>query len=256
MLEDKKNKVNWSVWVAISLSVLALGIATWAIVLVNSEYDNEALDFSYDKLGTLIGIYVSVVGIVFSLYFVVIGLDVKNQKKEIDSSFENLKKEISKREEEFIVLKNNTERLNSSIEQKSSELNKEIDNARTILTLNIKSIADYYETMIGVLREYANKTDQEDILCKFCDPLQLERARIICQFEQLSMEKRIQGIEEMGNYSKSKKDIEESLNILNRIIEGIDDQNTKMIRLKNVAVKVRKELNRKLSPKKKIHQAL
>lgn len=250
MSDDEKSrpscKFNSGKWIAISVAIVALGIATWALVLVNSTIDVQELAFSYDKLGTIVGIYVTIVGVVFSLYFVVIGLDVKQQKKEIDASFEDFRNGISSMKTEFANLKKELGDLNVENRDKLSNLDDKIKQAESFLKLSDRSIIVYYETMIGVFRDYANKRSQKDILKSFVAPLQLERARVVCQAEFFPWDERIQGIEEMGNYSNTKKEIEDSLNILKLIISGIKDQDEKMERVKENVNKVKKELEKKL----------
>lgn len=77
------------------LSVISFITSIIAIVFSISDIECSSLEFSIEKGASLIGIFVSVVGLVISLFFVILAFDAYSKIKEISGLKESAEIEIS-----------------------------------------------------------------------------------------------------------------------------------------------------------------
>ena len=92
----KKNSNNYKgvpVWVLYTVVFISLGISIWALIIANSEpYSFFRLEFNYTKLVELTGLMFTIIGVVFALYFVIIGIDANKKKQELTDVYNTIQK--------------------------------------------------------------------------------------------------------------------------------------------------------------------
>ena len=72
------------VWIIFTVTGLSLGISVLSLIMANSKpFSFFQLEFDYTKLVELTGLIFSVIGVVFTVYFVIIGINAKEIEKEI-----------------------------------------------------------------------------------------------------------------------------------------------------------------------------
>ena len=74
-------------WFVVLISVVAVSFIVSVIALIVSfaDVNNKDLCFSLDKAATLLGVFVSVVGIVITSYFVVLAVNAYSHVRQINA---------------------------------------------------------------------------------------------------------------------------------------------------------------------------
>lgn len=159
------------VWIIFTVTGLSLGISVLSLIMANSKpFSFFQLEFDYTKLVELTGLIFSVIGVVFTVYFVIIGINAKE-----------IEKEISKRKEQI-------EKLDKEIKKKQFQIEsvkKQTENA-------IKVEMDQQDEMYGHLLEQAKNNSDTNKRKRTIDALNLSRARLATKSRFLSKNKRLQ----------------------------------------------------------------
>lgn len=169
----KKNSNNYKgvpVWVLFTVVFISLGISIWALIIANSKpYSFFRSEFNYTKLVELIGLMFTIIGVVFALYFVIIGIDANKKKQELAEVYNTIQKKQA-----------------------------DIEN----IELNYQD--KMYSYLIGIIKStISNSNASKHIL----DSLYLSKARLATQYKYLSVEIRLEGIRrlaDLGEFSDIK----------------------------------------------------
>lgn len=105
----------------LGLFVVIFSIATMGLVFSLSDINTNFLCFSSDKLGSIIGVFVSTVALVVTTYFVVLAIsayshirDIQQNRKKIDELISDW---INKNEQAIKLLRNYAETLYEEIDE-------------------------------------------------------------------------------------------------------------------------------------------
>lgn len=79
-------------WLFYTLIGTSIGLSIWALCVANSSV--WGLEFDSDKLIALVGLFFTVMGVVFTVYFVIIGIDAHKIDKEIAETKKQIEKEL------------------------------------------------------------------------------------------------------------------------------------------------------------------
>lgn len=176
----KKNTNNYKgvpVWVLFTVVFISLGVSIWALIIANSEpYSFFGLEFNYTKLVELTGLMFTVIGTVFALYFVIIGIDANKKKNELTDIFNTIQKKQA-----------------------------DIEN----IELNYQD--KMYSYLVGTIKStITNNNASKHIL----DSLYLSKARLATQYKYLSVEIRLEGIRRLADLGEA-SDVEDLKKIIN-----------------------------------------
>lgn len=147
-------------WILFTIVAISLGISIWALIIANS--DDKVISDTENTIG-FGGLLFTIIGVVFSLYFVIIGINAHRIKNELVKFEEELEEEQKK-------IINNFGKV-------------ELDHQDTMyshLLLQAKNIANANE------REKAMKS------------LRLSRARLATKSKLLPLERRIQRMPDLS----------------------------------------------------------
>ncbi len=176
----KKNSNNYKgvpVWVLYTVVFISLGISIWALIIANSEpYSFFRLEFNYTKLVELTGLMFTIIGVVFALYFVIIGIDANKKKQELTDVYNTIQKKQA-----------------------------DIEN----IELNYQD--KMYSYLIGIIKNtITNSNASKQIL----DSLYLSKARLATQYKYLSVDIRLEGIRRLADLGEF-SDIKDLKKIIN-----------------------------------------
>lgn len=195
------------VWIIFTAVGFSIGISIWALIMANSEpYSFFRYEFNYTKLVELSGLMFSVIGVIFTVYFVVIGINAKE-----------IEKKISKRQEQI-------EKLDKEIKNEQSQIKsvkKQIENV-------IESEMNQQDEMYGHLLDQAKNISDANKRKRTIDSLNLSRARLATRSKFLSKNKRLQRMPLLDMLGDS-TDIADLVRIINDPSEDKDIiESTKM----------------------------
>lgn len=226
--DDIKN--YWFPKVILPLLVfISLIISIWSMVLSHASIDNNPLEFSYEALGTIIGIILSAVALVISLYFIILGISANSIRREIKNDVDNAKTDV--------------ENARIDIKKYSEEANKQC-------SITAQTIYDGYSEAIAMIREFYSSTfvnlpnhhsnsRQIEELGKQIIKLKLAECRFAINAESLDIAKRVSAI----NLIKELSTDENDLLLLKEVVNKTSDQ-----AIKEVAQYAYDELMNKLNP--------
>ena len=193
--------------------------------MVNAYNYVKELEFSYDKLGTIIGILLSAVALVTSLYFIVLGFradtirqGIEAAAQEADDATNAIRENVAQETERII----NNAKINTANETKriidnarsiaNSEAGRIIDNASKIVeetlsniksgakdnrTMVVISIYELYSEVIAMTQSFFNSIsifEEEDVIrgrndiSKRIKKLKLDQCRFACDPKNLDIE--------------------------------------------------------------------
>ncbi len=223
----KHNNYNnsWIPWVSLGLSFIAVVISIWRMTLANAYNYVKELEFSYDKLGTIIGILLSAVALVTSLYFIILGFradrirqGIEAVAQETDDATNAIRENVAQETERII----NNAKINTANETKkiidnarsiaNSEAERIIDNANKIVeealsniksgakdnrTMVVISIYELYSEVIAMTQSFFNSIrifEEEDAvrgrndISERIKKLKLDQCRFACDPQNLDIE--------------------------------------------------------------------
>ncbi|WP_455613508.1 hypothetical protein [Bacteroides congonensis] len=232
---EAKNKGNWKSPKMIKFHntlfiVLFLLVGT-ALVFAVADIDCSSLIFSMDKLSTLIGVYVSVIGIFITSYFVVLAIDAYSHIKEIQKS----KTKIEELIESWTKSADETKRI--------TEANVVVTEQRTKEAAQIiKSYSEILYDDLGeqIALEGGNFTGEEAKIARR-NALKLRQSRLSYTFPMLDLMTRIKLLLELASIGEEKD--------IPIIKEHIIENEKEPKELKEVAKLVIQELEKRLKTK-------
>lgn len=157
----RNNKIQ--VWLLFTFVAISLGISVWALIISHTD---DSLVFSPAAFSDIVSLVFTVIGAVFSFYFVIIGINAHRIKKEL----EEIEEKLMRDQESMIEIE---------LEQQ--------DTMYSHLILQAKTIS-------------SDKKDCEKIM----QSLRLSRARLATKSRLLSLEtrkKRIPDLVQVGEQS-------------------------------------------------------
>lgn len=85
------------VWIIFTTVGLSLGFSIWALIMANAKpFSFFQFEFNYTKLVELTGLIFSVLGVVLTVYFVIIGINATRIEKELSYKKDQIEKELKK----------------------------------------------------------------------------------------------------------------------------------------------------------------
>ena len=81
----RNNKIQ--VWLLFTMVAISLGISVWALIISHTD---DSLTFSPSAFSDIVSLVFTVIGAVFSFYFVIIGINAHRIKKELEEIEEKL----------------------------------------------------------------------------------------------------------------------------------------------------------------------
>lgn len=221
-----KRNANLPAW-WILIAILSLGLSIGAIIIANSDNRcNCEMYYDYEKVTEFVGLLVTVLGVVFSLYFVVVGLKASDAEKEISKILEQI------REIENTIIQKQSQ-INS-VEVQADSIKAQIDNA-IIVELNQQ------DEMYGHLLHQASLIRDDKERTKTENSLNLSRAQLATKFKYLSKDKRMQRmspLEVLGGLT----DVDD----LDKIIQDPTEDKD----IKNLAEVIKKEIEHRFNEAK------
>ena len=211
----KINKKYNRIRVAILYTIVAvsLGISIWALCIANSDVRNDCeMVYNHLKATELAGLIFTVIGAVFSFYFVIIGINANKMKKDL----EELEKKL-KNEQQTIIdnLKNEQQTIIDNLKNEQQTIIDDLKNEQQTIIENIGNIElEHQDTMYSHLILQAKAIADEKMRTMIYNSLRLSRARLATKSKILPLElrkQRISDLVELGEQS----DIED----LKRIIK-------------------------------------
>lgn len=171
-------------WISFGFSVSSCVVSVWSIVLANIRIEDcQELEFSYDKLGTIIGIVLSAIAIVASTYFIIIGLAANSARVEIRSDIKLAESEVKKYSE---ATEDQCKITAQTIYNSYSEA---IASVRTLLNAVPKGVS-------------GEKMDE------MISSLKLAQARFSSKAKFIDLDIQLMGINLISNLSNDKTDME------------------------------------------------
>jgi len=152
-----KNKTGIPKWVTFATIVLSIGISIWALVTAKA---NQSIDI--EKIDDFFGLLFSVIGVVFTLFFVVIGIKATN-----------IDKEISKRQEQI-------EKLDDEIKIKKEQI-------ESIITVEMEQQEEIYSHLINL----SQTIKDDELRKKSINLLHRSQARLAMNSQLLPTEDRL-----------------------------------------------------------------
>lgn len=223
------NKVN--TLILFGLVLLSLAISIWGIILFNSKVDCQQLEFSYDKLGTIVGIILSAFSLVVALFFIVLGIRADDIRKEIKSD--------AKESEELIT------GLIRQYHGRADDLSKKIGEFETIIynlysetigmnKMSLDSVGLQKGCMImnGANCRHVERLKEE--MSGNLTKLKLAQARFVCQACFLDKDIRETGINTLVALSTDKTD----LKLLEELFYDLDVKETALDAWKRLSNKL------------------
>lgn len=164
--------------------IISIGLSIWALIIANANFDGLVFDFG--KVTDFVGLLFSVAGVVFTIFFVIVGVDAIRIKKQLDS-------------------------LINEVEEKKAQID------RYIKRLECDNLDDMYGQILSIAATITSSKERKRII----NSLTLSRARLATQSIFLDKETRIQRIptlQSMGELS----DIDELSKLINDPYEDKD----------------------------------
>lgn len=183
---DSGSPHNWLELAIFSLVVSLLAIVIAGIAL-DIPFSEVSRDVAYNRVMTIAGLVIGVLGVAATVYFVVVGIDLFKYKREFERMTEKMKK------------------INAEVAR-----NKE----------GVDAINSKYNDVLDVLSliEGSSKDEKQTAV------IRLAIGRMICKSETHSEEYPLEkGIMYLRQYSRSQEDID----LLNKIIAETDDERIK-----------------------------
>lgn len=222
--------------------LFALGFI--ALIYAVSDLDCSSLNFSMDKLIFILGVFVSIVGLFATTYFVILAMDAYAHIKEI----EKVKIEIVQTARTIKTQYQETTLAKTNIESdivKITEARKIIEHDVKTANLQIEKVEDILKVYSEMLYEDLNErialegrgktgTDKNRIIRR--NALKLRQARLSYKFPMLAIDIREKLLLQLG-------DIGETIDI--RPIQDITKDDNEPKKLKQIAEMVLQELEKK-----------
>lgn len=164
-------------WIFIVSLIISIGLSIWALIIANANFDGLVFDFG--KVTDFVGLLFSVAGVVFTIFFVIVGVDAIRIKKQLDS-------------------------LINEVEEKKAQID------RYIKKLECDNLDNMYGQILSIASTIESKKERKRII----ESLTRSRARLATQSIFLDTKTRIQRIptlQFMGELS----DIDELTKIIN-----------------------------------------
>lgn len=150
--------VRLPLWGIVGVLTLSLGFSIWALIIANSDdRGNCEMILNYTKVIELAGLIFTVVGVVFSLFFVIVGINANRIRKDINSIDEN-------------------------ITEKAALIEKELKGIES------DNLYNMYGHLLDMAKYINGKKERE----RKINSLTLARARLTTQSNLLSKDKRLQ----------------------------------------------------------------
>ena len=205
-MKDKK------VIAVLIFGLLSLGVSIWALVIAHANYSGLVFDFG--KMGDLVGLLITVTGVIFTLYFVIIGIDASDKSKKIEktkvevdaiakavaqqqntvnNNITLMNEKLSRADNEISSKKDIIGVIEESIKQKQNEIINDINETSTRLNEINRAIAEK-QFQINQTRTIVNESERERTI----KILRRDRARLSTQSNFLSKEKRLQRIPDLN----------------------------------------------------------
>lgn len=189
MERRNSNSTRIGQYITKTFSIVAIGLAIYAVVLANSNIDCSSLQFCDNNLATFIGIFFTVMGVVLSLYFVIIGINVYNIKKDLEQELA----EIRQKEEQT---KETMECSSDSLYDYFGDL---IEIIKIMTTGNLSPIpSDFSCPTAG---------DNNENVKRIRNRVKRAQAIFACKAKSMSIEKRKSGILTLASVCESNRDI-------------------------------------------------
>jgi uncharacterized membrane protein len=214
-ISDKNRNCNnwWIPWVSMGLSIVAIVISIWRMTLSQASIFKDDFEFSYDKLGTIIGIILSAVALVVSLYFIILGIGANSIRRDINNDANDAKQVIKDIAEE-------ADRAVDSIRKDADCIHNEIENeSKDNKVIFVTTVYELYFEIIGMTEAFFNKIDIKKEMIPVQElreriiELKLDQSRFVCNPRNLDIEDRIkedviQGINFIKDLSSNKNDLD------------------------------------------------
>ena len=150
--------VRVPIWSIVIVLILSLGISSWALVVANSDVRGDCeLVYNYAKVIEFAGLIFTVIGVVFALFFVIVGVNANKIRKELNS-------------------------IDESVTDKKKQIE---DDLKRIESENLHNM---YGHMLDMAKYITDKKERK----RKMDSLTLSRARLATQSRLLSKDKRLQ----------------------------------------------------------------
>lgn len=193
------------VWIIFTIVALSLGMSIFSLIIANSKANSfTQLEFDYAKLVEFTGLFFTIIGVVFALYFVIIGIDATQKKDEL-------------------------EKIEADVRTKQSKIEEDIRK------LELENLDFMYSHLIAIAGTISNSRIRKNTI----NSLRLTRARLASQSNYcLSLEtrkKRIPDLAVLGVQS----DIED----LEKIITDTNEEETLRELAKGIKQQIKERLN-------------
>lgn len=201
-----KKHINIPAWWII-IMIISLGLSIVAIIISNSDNRGDCeLIYDYTKVTEFVGLLVTILGVVFSLYFIIVGLKASDVEKEVSKmlgQIEKIEDEITQKQSQI-----------NSVKKQANSVKEQVDNA-IIVEMNQQ------DEMYGHLLHQAGLIADDRERKRTEDSLNLSRARLATKSKFLSKDirmKRMPLLEMLGDST----DIADLERIINDLTEDKD----------------------------------
>lgn len=212
-ISDKNRNCNnwWIPWVSIGLSIVAIVISIWRMTLFHASIFKDSFQFSYDKLGTIIGIILSAVALVISLYFIILGIGANSIRRDINNDARGAEQ----------IIKDVVKEANGAVDSIRKDATKDIENeSKENKVVFVTTIFELYSEVIGMTQAFFNTINFKEMegivsmqeLRERIIELKLDQSRFVCNPRNLDIEDRIkeyiiQGVNFIKDLSSNKNDL-------------------------------------------------
>lgn len=168
------------VWIVLTIVTVSLGLSVWALIIANSNVKDDCeLIYDYAKVIEFAGLSFTIIGVVFALYFVIIGINANRIKERIDI-------------------------IDKTVSEKKDQVEKELK----------KIECDNLDAIYGHLICQAETISVKKTRKRIINTLHLDRARLATRSIFLSEQKRLQRMPDLVQLG-DKSDIEDLEKIIN-----------------------------------------
>jgi chromosome segregation ATPase len=243
-------------YIYIALHALFCPIVILTLILALAKTPINNLIFSTDHLLTVTGIIVSTVGLVFTVYFVVLAVSARkiqkeiedtqqkyevleNKKQNIQDDFNELNRSKDKIQSDFTKLNAEKDNLQfdlNKLKQHTEESDKQITELKTKIEKTETILLSYAETLydeLDIQIALAEKLKSIELR----NTLKIRRARLSYRYPMLDVETRIKLLLELGHVGNN-DDI--------KFIENIIESANELQEIKTIAKIVLEELKKRL----------
>lgn len=211
------------IWISIGLAALALIVSVWNVCQSNITIDCKELEFSYDKLGTLIGIVLSSFSLVAAMFFIVLSFKAEHISRRMELDVEKARMEIN---EQIGQIQKHVDIISKKIGEADTTMYNLYSETIGLNRISLGSVGFQETCMILKGAECKHIEELKSEMNEQLTKLKIEQARFVCRSCWIDKEKKISAINQLSVLSRDKLDLE----LLKKIYDDItEDENVRIV---------------------------